>query len=276
MSQQPTNDGTSTTGRVSLTPHKATKVVARPSSFVPQNRTPNSQHLFVSQRAVVCNTQAGILPTSLLTSRDQVNLVAARRKRQTPLNDISNVVGNHYLPTSGDQITPVAATRKRKSALNDSSRVMTCKTKKVATIPSSISLMQTPTSGNSIVSPGGVLCNTINNVNRSILASNSWPSSGNPVAPLAAATLALQTPVVGRVTQCSKKASTTGVTTTIPGTQTRNLTYKVGKSSRRPKRSKRLPLQSDTPVRFNLDDADGNVRKVYDKHVGISKGYLQL
>ncbi|GJU91462.1 hypothetical protein Tco_1303885, partial [Tanacetum coccineum] len=152
-------------------------------------------------------------------------------------------VGNHSLPTSGDQITPVAATRKRQTALNDSSRV----------------------------SPGGVLCNTINNVNRSIPASNSWPSSGNPVTPLAAATLALQTPVVGHVTQCSKKASTTGVTTTIPGTQTRNSTYKVGESSRRPKRSKRLPLQSDTPVRFNLDDADGNVRKVYDKHVGISE-----
>ncbi|GKD31449.1 hypothetical protein Tco_1242227 [Tanacetum coccineum] len=229
----------------------------------------------ISQRAVVCNTQPVVLPTSLPTSRDQVNPVAARRKRQTPLNDISNVlrtnvvcnmptgvVGNYSLTTD---VTPR-------------------QTKKVATTPSSVSLMQTPTSGNSIVSPNGILCNTINKVNRSILASNYLPSSGNPVTPVAAATHNLQspltdvsnvdlhTPMVGRATQCSKKASTTCVTTTIPGIQTRNSTYDVGESSRRPKRSKRPPLQSDTPVRFNLDEADGNVRKVYDKHIGISEG----
>ncbi|GJR79134.1 hypothetical protein Tco_0149919 [Tanacetum coccineum] len=45
----------------------------------------------------------------------------------------------------------------------------------------------------------------------------------------------------------------TGVTTTIPRKQTGNSTYEV--------------------VRFNLDDADGNVRKVYDKHVGILEEY---
>nr|GEW58515.1 hypothetical protein [Tanacetum cinerariifolium] len=93
-----------------------------------------------------------------------------------------------------------------------------------------------------------------------ILASNSWPSSGNPVTPVAAAThnpyssltdvsnVALQTHVVSRVTQHSKKTTTTGVTTTIPRKQTRNSTYKVGESSRRSKRSKIPALQSDTPV----------------------------
>ncbi|GKC53906.1 hypothetical protein Tco_1076651 [Tanacetum coccineum] len=118
-----------------------------------------------------------------------------------------------------------------------------------------------------------------------LLASNSLPLSGNPVTPVAAATrnlqspltdvsnVALHTPMVGRATQCNKKASTTGVTATIPGIQTRNSTYEVGESSRRPKRSKRPPLQSNTPVRFNLDEADGNVRKVYDKHIGISEEY---
>ncbi|GJZ25702.1 exostosin family protein [Tanacetum coccineum] len=258
-------------------------------------------HYLISQRAVVCNTQPGVLPTSLPTSRDQVNPVAARRKRQTPLNDNSNginllpdnnvpkitnvatsssgrvsltapkatnvarrpspcvpkktqnslnlivlrmnvvcntptgVVGNHSLAIGGDQITPVATTWKRQTAMNDSSRVTPRQTKKVATTPSFISLMQTPTSGNSIVD--------------------------------------LHTPMVGRATQCSKKASTTCVTTTIPGIQTRNSTYEVGESSRRPKRSKKPPLQFGMLVRFNLDEADGNVRKVYDKHVGISEEY---
>ncbi|GJV44464.1 ATP-dependent DNA helicase PIF1-like protein [Tanacetum coccineum] len=96
----------------------------------------------------------------------------------------------------------------------------------------------------------------------------------NPHCPLTdASNVALQTHVVRRVTQRSKKASTTGVTTTILGKKIGNSTYEVGESSRRPKISKRPALQSGTPVSFNLDDADGNVRKVYDKHVGISEEY---
>ncbi|GJT10490.1 ATP-dependent DNA helicase RRM3-like protein [Tanacetum coccineum] len=235
--------------------------------------------------------QHAVLPTSLLANRDQVKMDAARRKRQTPLNDNSNginpllennvpkitnvatsssgrvsltapkatnvarLVGNHSLPTSGDQITPVAATLKWQTALNDSSRVTPCQTKKVATTPSSVSLTQTPTSGNSIVTPVAA-------------------ATRNLQSPLTdVSNVALHTPMVGRATQCNKKASTTGVTATIPGIQTRNSTYEVGESSRRPKRSKRPPLQSNTPVRFNLDEADGNVRKVYDKHIGISEEY---
>ncbi|GKB29414.1 hypothetical protein Tco_0868815, partial [Tanacetum coccineum] len=105
-SRQPTNDGTSTARCVSLTPHKATNVASRPSSFVPQNRTPNSQQTLVSQRAVVCNTQPGVLPTSLPASRNQVNSVAARRKRQTPLNDNSNGI-NPLLENNVPKITNV-------------------------------------------------------------------------------------------------------------------------------------------------------------------------
>ncbi|GJW15994.1 hypothetical protein Tco_0020127 [Tanacetum coccineum] len=209
------------------------------------NRRPLSDVTNLSQRAVVCNTQVGVLPNSWPTSGDRVNPVVATRKRQTPLNDISNGINTilennawqttnvgtsssgrvsltaqkgtnvatrpsacvpkrtpnsqnpfvsqttnvcnmhigvvpNSLATSGDQITPIAATRKWQTPLNDSSRV----------------------------SPSEILCNTINNVNRSILASNSWPLSGNPVTLVAAATrnlhspltdvsnVALQTPVV--------------------------------------------------------------------------------
>nr|GEW95174.1 hypothetical protein [Tanacetum cinerariifolium] len=92
--RQTTNAATSSAGRASLTPQKATNVAVRLSSFGTQNRTPNSQQLLVSQRAVVRNTQAGVLPNSLPTIGDQVNPVAATHKRQTPLNDISN--GNGY------------------------------------------------------------------------------------------------------------------------------------------------------------------------------------
>nr|GEX25266.1 uncharacterized protein [Tanacetum cinerariifolium] len=157
--------------------------------------------------------------------------------------------------------------------------VMPRQAKKVTPTPSFVSLMRTSTSGNSNVSPSGILCNTINNVNRSILTSNSWLASGNPVTLVVAATrnpyspvtdvssVALQTHVDRRVTQRSKKTTTTGVTTTIPGQQTGNSTYKVGESSRPPKRSKRQDIQYDTPIRFNPDDVDENVRKFYDKHI---------
>lgn len=60
--------------------------------------------------------------------------------------------------------------------------------------------------------------------------------------------------------------------TSIPSVSRANSTYEVGESSRRTKRSKRPSLHPPSPVRFNLNDEDGNVRKVYDKYVGISEG----
>ncbi|GJV60721.1 ATP-dependent DNA helicase RRM3-like protein [Tanacetum coccineum] len=272
--RQTTNAATSSVGRVSLTPQKATNVVAHSSFCGTQNKTPNTQHSFVSQKDVVRNTQAEVLPNSLPTNGDQVNPVPATRKRQTPLNDISNGI-NLLLENNAWQTTNVSTSSLGRVSLTAQKaiNVATCPSayvKKVTSIPSSGSLMRTPTLGNSIVSPTGILCNTINNVNYSILTTNSWPSSSNPVTPVATITrnpyspitdvsnVALQTPVVGRVTQRSNKTTTTSVTTTIPDKQTGNSTYEVGESSRRPKRSKRQALQSGMLVRFNPDEADGN------------------
>lgn len=81
-----------------------------------------------------------------------------------------------------------------------------------------------------------------------------------------------ETPEVRQVHQRTYQRSTPGVKTGIPAVITRSSSYELGESSRRQKRSKRPALQPPTPVRFNLNDEDGNVRKVYDKYVGISEG----
>ncbi|GJY26504.1 ribonuclease H-like domain-containing protein [Tanacetum coccineum] len=225
--RQPTNDGTSTTRRVSLMPHKATNVASRPLSFVPQNRTLNSQHMLVSQRAIVCNTQPGVLPTSLLASRDQVNPVAARCKQQTPLNDNSN--GINPLPDNNvPKITNVATSSSGRVSLTAP------KATNVARHPSPCVPKKTQNSLNLIVLRMNVVCNTPTGV----VGNHSLAIGGDQITPVA----------------------TTWKRQTAMNDSSREIQhYDVGESSNRPKRSKRPPLQSDTPVRFNLDEADGNV-----------------
>ncbi|PWA49339.1 hypothetical protein CTI12_AA482670 [Artemisia annua] len=83
--------------------------------------------------------------------------------------------------------------------------------------------------------------------------------------------VSFQTPESHKVNQRTNNTSTSVVQRTIPSIITQSSSYEVGESSRRTKRSKRPSLQAPTPVRFNLNDDDGNVRKVYDKYVGISE-----
>lgn len=87
-------------------------------------------------------------------------------------------------------------------------------------------------------------------------------------------TVSLRTPriSVGCVNQCNNITSRRGVTRNITAIATEKSTFEVGESSRRTKRSKRPSLQSRTPVRFNLNLDDADVRKEYDKYVGISEG----
>ena len=87
-------------------------------------------------------------------------------------------------------------------------------------------------------------------------------------------TVSLQTPrtSVGRVNQRNNITSTRAVTTGIPGIVTQASAFEVGESSRRTKRSKRPSFQSRTPVRFDLNVEDGDVRKEYDKYIGVSEG----
>lgn len=89
-------------------------------------------------------------------------------------------------------------------------------------------------------------------------------------------TVSLHTPLtsVGCVNRCNNTRSTDGVTTSIPAILTETSNFEVGESSRRTKRSKRPSLQSRTPVRFNLNVEDGDVRKEYDKYIGVSEGNL--
>ena len=77
---------------------------------------------------------------------------------------------------------------------------------------------------------------------------------------------------VGCVNQRNNITSTHVVTTRIPAITRQTSTFEQGESSRRTKRSKRPSLQSRTPVRFNLNLDDGDVRKEYDKYIGISEG----
>ncbi|PWA97669.1 hypothetical protein CTI12_AA026920 [Artemisia annua] len=83
-------------------------------------------------------------------------------------------------------------------------------------------------------------------------------------------TITFQTPVLRKVNARPRNTQSSGFTTAIPALTTEKSTYEVGESSRRTKRSKRPKLQSRTPIVFNLDD-DGQVRKVYDKYVGVSE-----
>ena len=77
---------------------------------------------------------------------------------------------------------------------------------------------------------------------------------------------------VRRVNQSNSITKTRGVTTNIPAIVTENSAFEVGESSTRTNRSKRAALQSHTPVRFNLNLEDGDVRKEYHKYVGVSEG----
>ncbi|GKC53908.1 hypothetical protein Tco_1076653, partial [Tanacetum coccineum] len=168
--RQPTNDGTSTTRRVLLMPHKATNVASRPSSFVPQNRTPNSQHTLVSQRAVVRNTQPGVLPTSLPISRDQVNPVAARCKRQTPLNDNSDGI-NRLLENNVPKITNVATSSSGSvspKATNVARRPSSC-------VPEKLEILK-------ILLQTNVVCNTPTGV----VGNHSLPTGGDQITPVVA------------------------------------------------------------------------------------------
>ena len=76
--------------------------------------------------------------------------------------------------------------------------------------------------------------------------------------------------------QRTNNTSTSFVQRTTTSIMRQNSSYEVGESSRRTKRSKRPSLQPPTPVRFNLNDDDRNVRRVYDKYVGISEGIYRL
>ena len=84
--------------------------------------------------------------------------------------------------------------------------------------------------------------------------------------------VSFQTPDSHKVNQRTNNTSTSFVQRTTTSIMTQNSSYEVGESSSRTKRSKRPSLQPPTPVRFNLNDDDRNVRKVYDKYVGISEG----
>ncbi|PWA67738.1 hypothetical protein CTI12_AA311840 [Artemisia annua] len=157
--------------------------------------------------------------------------------------------------------------------------------KNVGTTSSSNTLNRTPNSGTSILSQTPLPLNTVNNVNRGMTTRNSSLKSSTQSTPVVATSqrnrspltnvsnVCFETPEVHQVHQRTYQTSTSGVKTSIPAIITRNSSYEVGESSRRPKRSKRPALQPPTPVRFNLNDEDGNVRKVYDKYVGISEDY---
>ncbi|PWA71252.1 hypothetical protein CTI12_AA282690 [Artemisia annua] len=138
----------------------------------------------------------------------------------------------------------------------------------VSTSHSNLDVMRTLTSDKYTVSQTSVSCNIINDENIPTRSPTSVSTRRRQVTPLA---VTLQTQFVTPVTQRTKHASATVNAKKIPLFTTQNSTYETGESSRMTKRSKRPPLKNPTPVAFNLDD-DGQVRKVYDKYVGISEG----
>ena len=84
--------------------------------------------------------------------------------------------------------------------------------------------------------------------------------------------VSFQTPSIRRSNERNNIISTANLTTTIPSIRTEKSTYQVGESSRTRKRSNRQALRSQTPVRFNLNVDGGDVRKEYDKYIGVSEG----
>ncbi|PWA77061.1 hypothetical protein CTI12_AA225810 [Artemisia annua] len=187
-------------------------------------------------------------------------------------------VSSISLPRSDHQPSIVAATRP--FALMDSQPTVT-------TSPSSNALIRTPSNANSFESPTRVALNTSDTVRLSRTTSNGLAASFDPATPVNdtrtqqfpvsdVSNVSLHTPLtsVGCVNRCNNIRSTDGFTTSIPAIVTQTSNFEVGESSRRTKRSKRPSLQSRTPVRSNLNVEDGDVRKEYDKYIGVSEEYF--
>ncbi|PWA60075.1 hypothetical protein CTI12_AA386170 [Artemisia annua] len=234
------------------------------SNLVNSSTDSTSAFCQVSQRSVVCNTinngnLGSFSPNSLPTSCNKPASVPATRKRQSPLDHISN--------------GPVS--------------IMPQQPKNVSTTPSSNMCNRAMTSGGSILTQTRVPIKIVNNVHRSSATRNTVVAHTTQSTPDGAtrhrqspmtnvSNVSFQTPESHKVNQRTNNTSTSVVQRTIPSIITQNSSYEVGESSRRTKRSKRPSLQAPTPVRFYLNDDDGNVRKVYDKYVGISEGRVSI
>ncbi|PWA75756.1 hypothetical protein CTI12_AA057680 [Artemisia annua] len=235
----------------------------------------------------------------LATQLSPFTPVEATHVRRTAASNFqSQLVGNANLrgvssislPRSDHQPSTVAATRKRQFPLHGFSNgpfALMANQPTVTTSPSSNAFIRTPSSTNSSESPTRVALNTSDTVRRSRTMSNGLATSFDPATPVNGtrrqkspftdvSNVSLHTPLtsVGCVNQCNNITSTGGFTTTIPALVTQTSTFEVGESSRRTKRSKRPSLQSRTPVIFNLNLEDGDVRKEYDKYIGVFEEYF--
>ncbi|PWA43935.1 hypothetical protein CTI12_AA531050 [Artemisia annua] len=192
-SKHPPYVSTKSTGGVSVMPHQQTTLDTS-ASTIELLRSLNSRNSDVSQRSVVCNTIANdkvssILPNCFLTSAGQAASVAATRKRESPLNDISygpvsitpqqpKNVGTtsssntlNRTPTSGTSICPVSITPQQP--------------KNVGTTSSSNTLNRTPNSGTSIC-PVSITPQQPKNVGTTSSSNtlNRTPNSGTSICPV--------------------------------------------------------------------------------------------